>query len=103
MNRIVALLLLSTIVAFGEEARSVGKDPVSGMAQAVVVPSAPLIHTAQFLSIDRSGKFVNGDAAKQSAQVLENIMQALKSVAPGARVVKLNVYIANDSILPQVE
>lgn len=103
MIRIIALLLLAPIVAFGQEVRSVGKDPVSNMAQAVVVPNAPLIHTAQFFSVDRSGKFVDGDATKQSAQVLENILQALKSVAPGARVVKLNVYLANDSILPQVE
>lgn len=103
MTRIVALLLLSTIVAFCQELRSVGKDPVSGLAQAVVVPNAPLIHTAQFLSVDRSGKFVNGDAVKQTTQVLENITQALKSVAPDALIVKLNVYIANDSILPQIE
>lgn len=103
MNRILALLLLSACLVSAQP-RSIGTDPTSGLAQVVVVPSAPLIHTAQFLPIDRDGKLVGvGDANKQAAQVLENIMKALKSVAPKAQVVKLNVYLANESILPQVE
>ncbi|MDB6056247.1 MAG: Endoribonuclease [Verrucomicrobiales bacterium] len=103
MNRVIALLLLSACLV-SAQTRSIGKDPVSGLAQAVIVEGAPLIHTAQFLPIDRKGELVaQGDAAKQTAHVLENLIQALKSVAPGAQIVKLNVYLANESILPQVE
>ena len=103
MNRVIAVLLLSACLVSGQT-KSIGKDPISGLAQAVVVENGPLIHTAQFLPVDRKGEVIEkGDASKQTASVLENIIDALKSVAPGAQVVKLNVYIANESILPQVE
>src|SRR4051812_8839968 len=103
MNRVIGLLLLSACLVSGET-KSIGKDPISGLAQAVVVESEPLIHTAQFLPLDRKGEVIaRGDATKQTALVLENIIDALKSVAPGAHVVKLNVYIANEWILPQVQ
>jgi len=103
MNRVIAFLLLSSCLVSGQ-VRSIGKDPISGLAQAVAVEGAPLIHTAQFLPLDSKGELVaKGDVAKQTARVLENITEGLKSVAPGAQVVKLNVYLANESILPQVE
>jgi enamine deaminase RidA (YjgF/YER057c/UK114 family) len=104
MHRIIATLLLSACVASAEPFKSIGKDPISGMAQAVVVDSAPLIHTAQFFPVDRDGKLVGGnDANKQTAQTLENILKALKSIGPEVKVTKLNVYLANESILPEVE
>lgn len=103
MNRVIALLLLSASLV-SAQTRSIGKDPVSGLAQAVVVEGAPLIHTAQFLPLDRKGELVaKGDARKQTEHVLENLTEALKSAAPGAQIVKLNVYLANESVLPQVE
>lgn len=103
MHRIIALLLLSACLA-SAETKSVGKEPISGLSQAVVVDSAPLIHTAQFLPLDHKGNPVDkGDASKQAALVLENITEALKSVAPGAQVVKLNVYVANESVIRQIE
>jgi enamine deaminase RidA (YjgF/YER057c/UK114 family) len=103
MNRIIALLLLSASLV-SAETKSIGKDPISGLAQAVVVEAAPLIHTAQFLPLDHDGKLVDkGDAARQATVVLENLTQALKSVAPGAQVVKLNVYVANESVIREIE
>jgi enamine deaminase RidA (YjgF/YER057c/UK114 family) len=103
MNRVIAFLLLSVCLV-SAQTKSIGKDPVSGLAQAVVVEGAPLIHTAQFLPLDHKGILVGkGDARKQTEAVLDNLFEALKSVAPGARVVKLNVYIANDSVLQHVE
>ena len=69
MYRIIALLLLSACLV-SAETKSIGKDPISGLAQAVVVESAPLIHTAQFLPLDHKGQLVaKGDAAKQAARV----------------------------------
>jgi enamine deaminase RidA (YjgF/YER057c/UK114 family) len=104
MNRIVVFLFLLPLLARGESVRSVGKDPISGLAQAVVAQPAPLIHTAQLLPLDRDGKLVGpGNAGKQAAQILKNILEALKSVAPEARVLKLNVYLANESVLPHIE
>ena len=82
MNRIIALLLLSACLA-SAETKFIGKDPISGMSQAVVVDGGPLIHTAQLFGVDRKGKLVGGDdVAKQSAQVLENITEALKRLRP---------------------
>ncbi|MGZ5568832.1 MAG: hypothetical protein ACXWKG_17620, partial [Limisphaerales bacterium] len=76
MNRVIALLLLSASLV-SAETRSIGKDPISGLAQAVVVENGPLIHTAQFLPVDRKGELVaRGDASKQTARVLENILDA---------------------------
>jgi enamine deaminase RidA (YjgF/YER057c/UK114 family) len=104
MNRIIVLLLLSAFATFGDGVKSIGKDPIAGMAQAVVVPNAPLIHTAQFIAQDDKRKLVApGDVGKQAAKILENIVAALKGVAPHAQVVKLNVYLANESLLPHVE
>jgi enamine deaminase RidA (YjgF/YER057c/UK114 family) len=104
MNRILALVLLCIAATNAAAVQSIGKDPVSGLAQAVVVENAPLIHTAQFMALDKKGELIGrADAAKQATRILENISEALKSAAPSARIVKLNVYITSDSVLPEIE
>lgn len=75
----------------------------SGVSTAVVVGDVALIHTSQFLPVDRDGRIVGiGDVAKQLEQVLENISLALRGAQSNLnRLIKLNVYTTSDELAQQ--
>jgi enamine deaminase RidA (YjgF/YER057c/UK114 family) len=85
--------------------RWVDPDDATGASRAVVVDHVPLAHTAQVLPLDAAGKLVGeGDAAKQTEQVLVNLDQLLQGAKSGLKsVIKLNIFLARDEAVPEVQ
>lgn len=82
-----------------------GYNRFTRTVDAVSIDEGPLVHTAQILPWGRQGEIVGiGDASRQAAQVLDNLLLALNAEGelPDS-VVKLNVYIAQPDVLPKVQ
>ena len=79
-------------------------DAPAGMSQAVVVEGHPLVHTRQFMPLDRDGKIVGNDSLdEQIAQVLDGLDEVLKSSGSSlGRLVRLNVYAIEPSTVDRV-
>ncbi len=69
-------------------------DAPPGMAQAVIVQGAPLVHTRQILPLDDQGQLVGADSLDQQIQqVLTNLDHVLQDCGSGLdRLVRLNIY-----------
>jgi enamine deaminase RidA (YjgF/YER057c/UK114 family) len=86
------------------DVEAIGRDPISGASQALVVDSVPLAHTAQMLPLDSRGRLVGKSKPDvQIAQVLDNLETALNAAGSGLdRAVKINFYLATQDIVPAV-
>src|SRR5579872_960473 len=75
-----------------------------GSSAAVVVPDLPLVHTAQFLPVDASGKLVGkGQSAAQFESVFDRLHDTLQLSGSGAgQIVKLHVVAADDATAAEV-
>ena len=78
--------------------RHVGSDPATGASAAVLVGDLPLVHTAQLLPVDKSGKVVAaGDAAAQLDRLLDELDSILQAAGSDlSQVAKLNLYLARE-------
>ena len=85
--------------------RSLGADPATGLARAVVVEEGALVHTALMFPEDGRGRLQGeGDAAAQATRVLANIDLALKAARTNlTHLVRLHVYVADASVTPQID
>ena len=74
-------------------------------AQAVIVDDCALVHTAQFLPLDRDGQLVGKeDPGRQADQVLSNLETALlEADSETQRIVKLNVYVSHVQVVTEVK
>ncbi|MFN7139630.1 MAG: RidA family protein [Limisphaerales bacterium] len=83
---------------------SIQPDSATGTAKAVVVDRLPLAHTAQVFPVGKKGEVVaQGEIAKQTEQVLENLNTVLKKAKSDlGQVVKLNIYVANAELTEPV-
>ena len=98
--------LFGGVLLVSLHSKFVEPDPATGTSVAVVVDEdASLVHTAQVLPLNRRGKLVPAtNVVRQANVVLENLEAILKSAGSGlAQTVKLNVYLAQDDILPEVQ
>ena len=75
-----------------------------GTSDAVIVDDVPLVHTTQFLPIDKSGAIIGkGDFIAQFNQVFSNISFALKMAGSNLdQIVKLNIYLSSSNSVPVV-
>ena len=107
---ISALLLVADIAAAPRaeprvRLRSIAGSPSSGVARAVVVEEGALVHTALMYPENASGDLDGaGDARVQAAHVLSSIELALKEARTTLdNLVRLHVYVADQSITPQID
>jgi enamine deaminase RidA (YjgF/YER057c/UK114 family) len=91
--------------AAGVRLRSIGADPATGVARAVIVEEGALVHTALMLPEDRAGRIVGtGDAGAQVSRVLASVEEALREARTTlASLVRLHVYVASPDVTPQID
>lgn len=79
-------------------------DAPPGMAQAVIVQGAPLVHTRQILPLDPAGQLVGEDSLDQQIQqVLTNLTHVLQDCGSGLdQLVRLNIYALAPSTIDRV-
>lgn len=89
----------------GQHIEYSGSANFPGASDAVIVDDVPLVHTIQFLPLDKSGSIVGtGDINAQTNQVFLNISSALKQAGSKPdQIVKLNIYIRNSSLINAVQ
>jgi len=77
----------------------------TGASQCVVVKNNVLAHTSQILPLNiKGGKVAAGGAGDQTALVLKNLDYLLKKVdGKLSRLVKLNIYVAREELVPEVK
>jgi enamine deaminase RidA (YjgF/YER057c/UK114 family) len=100
-----SLCLATTLSAQGVRLRSIGSDPTSGLARAVVVDEGALVHTALMFPEDAEGRLQgSNDAGAQATRVLANIDLALRTARTSlASLVRLHVYVADGSVTSEIE
>lgn len=78
---------------------------VHGSSDAVVVNNVPLVHTKQFLPINRSGIIVGENyLAGQIDQIFTNLSRTLKeSGSETDQIIKLNVFITRTDLMNEVQ
>ncbi len=83
----------------------IGSSDVKGSSDAVIVDNVPLVHTKQFLPLDKSGVIIgNANLAAQLDQVFENISHSLKrSGSDIDQIIRLNVFLTNTDLIPDVQ
>jgi enamine deaminase RidA (YjgF/YER057c/UK114 family) len=88
----------------GQHIQYSGSANFPGASDAVIVDDIPLVHTTQFLPLDKSGNIVGAaDINAQINQVFLNISSSLKQAGSRTdQIVKLNIYIRNSSLIPAV-
>jgi len=89
----------------GQHIQYSGSSNLPGASDAVIVDDVPLVHTTQFLPLDKSGNIVgSGDINAQVNQVFLNITSALKNAGSNLnQTVKLNIYIRNSGLISAVQ
>ena len=99
------LMVASALSADRVRLRSLGTDPATGLARAVVVDEGALAHTALVYPEDDKGRLQGeGNAAAQATRVLANIESALKTARTNLNsLVLLHVYVANSAVTPQID
>jgi len=109
MRTLICIFLFSLhFSAFAQKGQHIqyfGSSNLSGASDAVIVDDVPLIHTIQFLPLDRSGKIVApGDLNTQINQIFSNISSVLRKANSNQdQIVKLNVYIRTPDLMPRVQ
>ena len=99
------LIVTSAFSADRVRLRSIGEDPATGLARAVVVEEGALVHTALMFPEDGEGRLQGeGDAGTQATRVLANIDLALKAARTNlSNLVRLHVYVADPSVMLQID
>ncbi len=89
----------------GQHIQYSGSSNLLGASDAVIVDDVPLIHTTQFLPLDKSGNIViPGDLNAQINQVFLNISSVLKKAGSNLdQIVKLNIYIRSSNLITEVQ
>lgn len=103
---IIFLSIGSTVFAQkGQKIQYSASSNFLGASDAVIVDDVPLVHTTQFLPLDKSGNIVgSGDINAQFNQVFLNISSALKKAGSKSdQIVKLNIYIRNSNQISAVQ
>lgn len=97
--------IVSTLPADGVRLRSLGEDPATGLARAVVVEEGALVHTALMWPEDAQGRLQgDGNVETQARRVLANIDLALKPARTSStNLVRLHVYVADASVTPELD
>jgi enamine deaminase RidA (YjgF/YER057c/UK114 family) len=95
----LALLVIRTQMDVAQAQESalqlIEPQVASGLSSAVVVPDLPLIHTRQFLPVDRDNHLIQRDAAGQTDVVLDGIQATLSEASSGLdRMAKLNFCVS---------
>ncbi len=108
MNSTIRFLIMSWIAAtsyLNAQVKHIDPSADTGTSKAVVVRDSALAHTSQLLPVDRHGSVIGeGDAVRQTEQVLSNLALVLKGAESDlSQVVKLNVYAVNDVIVATVQ
>jgi enamine deaminase RidA (YjgF/YER057c/UK114 family) len=109
MKALICIFFLSLgYSGFAQKVQAIkysGSLNIPGAADAVIVDEVPLVHTAQFLPLDKYGKIVgSGDIKTQIDQIFLNITSALKMAGSNLdQSVKLNVYIRNSNLFNAVQ
>jgi enamine deaminase RidA (YjgF/YER057c/UK114 family) len=84
--------------------RSIGTDPATGLARAVVVDEGALVHTALMFPEDGEGRLLGEGDVGQASRVLTNIDSALRAARTDlTRLVRLHVYVAEASVTPEID
>jgi len=112
MKKSILLLLLgASLSTFAQSenhnptVKEIRPSATTGSSQAVLVDNVSLAHTAQLLPLNKKGALIGKNIlAKQIDQVFKNISQALKEANSNLdQVVKLNVYLSKEGLIPEVE
>lgn len=102
LRRIVicgALVLGIARPAWAQELRYIRGEAEAGLSRAVVVPDAPLIHTAQLWPVAADGTLAADDVLAQIDQLWRNLLAVLAAAGSSSeQLVKLNVYTAGDDV-----
>lgn len=102
----ILILMLLTGLARAEDPallKSLGVDPASNTAVAVIVGKTTLAHTTQLYPIGKGGELPAG-AAAQTDLLLDNLQKVLQAGESDlGRVVRLNVYVTNETVVPEVQ
>lgn len=79
-------------------AKRIGADAKTGIAQAVIVESAPLLFTRQFLPLDSAGRLIETkNQSSQADEVWRQLSSELREQGLSlSHLVKLNVCVANE-------
>ncbi|TWU09407.1 putative aminoacrylate peracid reductase RutC [Symmachiella macrocystis] len=96
---VVAALSVSPCRADDTRISVIETDPQTGLAVAVSIDNVALAHTSQLLPLDDDGKLIGpDDAPAQTQALLTQLPDVLKLADTDlTRVVKLNVYLADDA------
>jgi len=109
MKALIVIVFLSlgfsSFAQKGQPIKYSGSLNIPGASDAVIVDEVPLVHTAQFLPYDKSGKIVgSGDVSAQIDQVFLNISSALKKAGSDLdQSVKLHIYIRHSDLFTEVQ
>lgn len=103
----IFFLFLSFSVSAQKKSQNIhysGSSNLRGASDAVIVDDLPLVHTTQFLPLDKSGNLVTrGDLNAQINQIFSNISSALKKADSNLKqIVKLNVYLSTSDLISRV-
>lgn len=110
MHRFLGLLVVITIMSLNsyvsaeEPLRYLQSSEERGSSAAVIVDDLPLAQTSQAYPVDGYGNSVrSADPAQLVSQTLTNVKRCLETAGSDmSRIVKLNVYVAGDKIIPGV-
>ena len=102
---IIAFCLILSMKISAQTIRYSGTSRLLGTSDAVLVKDVPLVHTSQFLPLDRAGGLVSqGNLNAQTNQVFTNLSNALKQANSSiAEVLKLNVYLKSSDLMTEVQ
>ena len=101
--------LFTGLAVFAQKASDLiqysGSSNLRGTSDAVIVKDVPLVHTTQFLPLNKSGNLVGqGNLNNQIAQVFSNISAILKQANSGLdQIVKLNIYLKSSDLISEVQ
>lgn len=108
MRQTVFILTICLAASFRINAQTISyskSSTLKGASDAVQVKEVPLVHTRQFLPLDKTGTLIStGNLNAQLNQVFMNISGALKQANSSvSQIVKLNVYLKSDDLMAEVQ
>lgn len=106
LTKLLTVVLLLVLTRFASaEVAYLNPSAETGISQCAVVKNCVLAHTSQILPVNfKGGKVVPGNAGDQTGLVLENLDYLLGKVdATLYKIVKLNVYVAREELVPEVK
>jgi enamine deaminase RidA (YjgF/YER057c/UK114 family) len=102
---LVTPIATSSFSSEGVRLRSIGSDPNTGVAGAVIVEEGALVHTGLMFPESGEGRLQGeGDAEAQALHALAHIESALRAARTGLNhLVRLHVYVADASVPARVD